>query len=107
MAFIEFLSNNINTNSTVLPTGSTSNDATTFSENMNSQQTLELISSLLQNKKHVLKRIMNEENNDISPKRSKNNQDEEITSPFFDINLSGSLSSTPAQIQSNNTIGKL
>jgi len=110
LANIEFLSNNNsnnNTNNTVLPMESTSNDLASFLENMNSQQTLELISNLIENKKHLLKRIIDNENNDISPKRSKNNENEEIASPFFDINLSGSLSSTSAQTQSNNTIGKL
>jgi len=108
LANIELLSdNNNNNNNIVLPTESTSNDTTTFLENMNSQQTLELISSLLQNKKHLLKRILDEENNDITPKRSRNNENVEITSPFFDMNLSGSLSSTSVRTESNTTIGKL
>ncbi|CAF1536894.1 unnamed protein product, partial [Adineta steineri] len=68
---------------------------------MSSQQTLELVSNLFQNKKHLLKRILDEQNNDITPKRSRN---EEITSPVFDMNLSESLSSTPIQTESNITI---
>jgi len=107
---IELLSdnnNNINNNNIVLPTESTSNDTATFLENINSQQTLELISSLLKNKKHLLKRILDEENNDITPKRSRNNENVEITSPFFDMNSSGSLSSTSVRTESNTTIGKL
>ncbi len=80
LANIEFLSNNNsnnnNTNNTVLPMESTSNDLASFLENMNSQQTLELISNLIENKKHLLKRIIDNENNDISPKRSKNNENE-------------------------------
>ncbi|CAF1225115.1 unnamed protein product [Rotaria sordida] len=103
LANIELLYGNNNNNNVILPTESTSNDTATVVENMSSQQTLELISSLLQNKKHLLKRIMAEENNDISPKRSRNNENEEITLPIVDMNLSGSLSSTSAQTQSNNT----
>jgi len=107
LANIELLSdNNNNNNNIVLPTESTSNDTTAFLENMNSQQTVELISSLLQNKKHLFKRILDEENNDFTPKRSRNNENEEITSPFFDMNLSGSFSSTSVRTEPNTTIGK-
>jgi hypothetical protein len=107
---IELLSidnNNNNNNNTVSSTESTPNDTASFLENMNSQQTLDFISNLIQNKKHLLKRIIDDENNDISPKRSRNNETEETTSPLFDINLSGSLSSTSARTQSNITTSKL
>ncbi|CAF5134917.1 unnamed protein product, partial [Rotaria magnacalcarata] len=85
----------------------TSNDTATFLENMSSPETLKLISDLLQNKKHLLKRILDAEENDFVTKRSRNNANEEITSPFLDMHLSGSLSSTPARTESNTTVGKL
>ncbi|CAF4062246.1 unnamed protein product, partial [Rotaria sordida] len=106
LANIELLSNSNsnNNNNTVLSTETTSNDTVTFLENMSSQETLKLISGLLQNKKHLLKRILDEEDNDFTTKRSRNNENEEITSPFFDMNLSGSLSSTPTRTECNTTI---
>ena len=97
----------INNDDTLLSAEPTVNDAAILLDNMSSQQTLELLSSLLQNKKHLLKRIMDEENSDVSPKRSRNNTSEEITSPFIDMTLSGTLSSTSAPTDSNTTDGKL
>lgn len=81
----------------------------TFLENINSQQTFDLISELVRNKKHLLKRVLEEENNDFTPKRPRNNEHEEITLPNFDLNLnlSESFSSTPIQMESNNSIGRL
>ncbi|CAF3133389.1 unnamed protein product [Rotaria sp. Silwood2] len=107
LANIELLSNsnNNNNNNTVLSTETTSNDTATFLENMSSPETLKLISGLLQNKKHLLKRILDKEDNDFTTKRSRNNENEEITLPFFDMHLSGSLSSTPARTESNTIIG--
>ncbi|CAF2864051.1 unnamed protein product [Rotaria sp. Silwood2] len=106
LANIELLSNsnNNNNNNTVLSTETTSNDTATFLENMSSPETLKLISGLLQNKKHLLKRILDKEDNDFTTKRSRNNENEEITLPFFDMHLSGSLSSTPARTESNTII---
>nr|ACY69871.1 hypothetical protein [Adineta vaga] len=103
------LSNNNNNNNDdiLLPIESTSINTFTLLENMSSQQTLELLSGVLQNKKHLLKRILDEDNDDINSKRSRNNENEEITSPFVDMNLSESLSSTSVQTQSNSTVGKL
>ncbi|CAF0973081.1 unnamed protein product [Adineta ricciae] len=93
----------INNNDTLLPAEPTANDTTILLNNMSSQQTLELLSTLLQNKKHLLKRILDEENNDASPKRSRNNESEEVTAPFIDMNLSGTLSSASAPTESNTT----
>ncbi|CAF1534404.1 unnamed protein product [Adineta ricciae] len=100
---VELLSNN-NNNNTPFHAESTSTDVATLLDNMSSQQTLELLSGFLRNKKHLLKRIMNEENNDIKPKRSRNNENEEITSPFLDMNLNESSSTTSVQTQSNTTL---
>ncbi|CAF1449530.1 unnamed protein product [Adineta ricciae] len=100
------LSNNNNINGGILlPMESTSTDMSTSLENMNSQQTLELLSGLLRNKKHLLKRILDEDKDDINLKRARNNENEEIASPFVNMNLSESLSSTSAQTQSNKAPG--
>ncbi|CAF1672952.1 unnamed protein product, partial [Adineta ricciae] len=100
---LELFNNNNNNNDVTLPIESTSVDTFTLLENMSSQQTLELLSGVLQNKKHLLKRILDEHDDDINPKRSRSNENEEIASPFVDMNLSESLSSTSVQTQSNNT----
>ena len=103
------ISNAITTtnNNNFLLTETTSHDMSILLENMNSQQTLELISNLVRNKKHLLKRILDEESDDFTPKRLKNNEHEQIKLPSFDLNLSESFSSTLIRTESNNGIGKL
>ncbi|CAF1527429.1 unnamed protein product [Adineta ricciae] len=91
----------INNNDTLLPAEATANDTTILLNNMSSQQTFELLSTLLPNKKHLLKRILDGENNNASPKRSRNNESEEVMAPFIDMNLSGTLSSASAPTESN------
>ncbi|CAF1517353.1 unnamed protein product [Adineta ricciae] len=93
----------INNSDTLLPGEPASNDTAILLDNMSSQQTLELLSNLLQNKKHLVKRILDEENDDASPKRSRNNGSEEIAAPFTDMHLSGTLSSASVPTESNTT----
>jgi hypothetical protein len=83
----------------------------TFLKNINSQQTVELISEVVRNKKHVLKRILEQENDEFTSKRLRNNEDEDedVTLSNFDFNLnsSGVFSSTQTQMQSNSNTGRL
>ncbi|UJR11956.1 hypothetical protein I4U23_016134 [Adineta vaga] len=51
------------------------------------------------------KQNQSQNNNDVTPKRSRNSENEETTSSLVDMNLSGSLSATPAAIESNNIVG--
>lgn len=101
------LSSKNNNNDTFPSTETASYDVTSVLQNMDSQQTLELISELVRNQKHVVKRVFEQENDGLPSKRSKNNEHEDVTMPTFDFNLisSGSLSLTSTEIQSNNSIG--
>lgn len=84
-------------------------ETTTFLENMNSQETFELVSKLIHNKKDVFKRIFEEENDEYLSKRSRNSENEETESPNNSINLNsnGSLLPTSSPIKSNRIIGRL
>ena len=95
-------------NNNVLPTETTSHDVSTFLENVDFQQTLELVSELVRNKKPLLKRALEQQSHDSTSKRSRNNDHEEMTLPNFDwnLNLDETFPSTQVQMESNSSTGR-
>lgn len=84
-------------------------DRTTFLENMNSQETFELISELIRNKKDIFKRILEQENDECLSKRSRSSENENTGSSNIGINLNShdSLLSTSSPIQPDSITGRL
>ncbi|CAF1251304.1 unnamed protein product [Didymodactylos carnosus] len=101
---IELRSNDDNN---FLQTETTSYDMSKFLEKINSQQTIELISELIRNKNHLIKRVLEEQDNDSTAKQPRNNEREQITLPTFELdhNLTESVSPTPIWTHSTVSIG--
>lgn len=87
-----FLATSSNTSDSIQ---STAHNSTTFIDNMSSQEATEFIFGLFQNKKHIFKRILEQQHDECLSKRSRNSDNEDRGPP----------TSTP--IQSDGIVNKL
>ncbi|CAF4911080.1 unnamed protein product, partial [Rotaria magnacalcarata] len=94
-------------NNNFLQTEARPYDVSSFLANINTQQTMEVISELVRNKNHMLKRAFEEQTDNSTNKRLKNDEREQIQLPNFELefNMMEPLSPIPIETQSTITIG--